>query len=50
MIDYYSSFMTWNSQKWFVEELGGGGPVAKFLLEWLKCGMISLKEMLDGSD
>lgn len=29
---------------------GRGGSVAKFLLEWLKCGMMSLKEMLDGRD
>lgn len=28
----------------------GGASVAKFLLEWLKCGMMSRKEMLDGRD
>lgn len=28
----------------------GGASVAKFLLEWLKCGMMSRKEMLDGCD
>lgn len=28
----------------------GRGSVAKLLLEWLKCGMMSRKEMLDGRD
>lgn len=42
--------MTWESQKCFVEEVCVGGSVAKFLLEWLKCGMMSRKEMLNGRD